>query len=1100
MKLSHNALNFLLAQYRAIFKRAYIAGLAPAIMLTAALAAGSAQAAITPNFDTEYTTGTTSPDVVISGTDNTIAQSSTSYADDITLENGASLAVSGTASHTGILSVGSGSTLTVTGSINGNNIYTSGSGKPSNSADWTGSMQVSGGTVNVSGQMQTGEISMNSATVVIGKDGEVSAHNQGAYIIGGFGNGQNDVNAVNSSITFNEYGFLQSNDRLIVKDSTLDFNGAKHSSKQQATNEVENFETAFIRGRDGVELYNTKLKVADSKKGGIYGPTTTVSGGSLTIGTSSEFVFDGDWNGFKDPTNDSETYSHAAGQLTLSEVAIVNKGSLTIGGADHLTDLTLTGGSMQNTGTVSIYADSLNLTESYFNGLFSDGSSDSAQGKLTFGGNDINVDGTVDLNELGIIGADGALTDNFVIEGEQTVTLAASTINLDSAYKAGNLSLDAGILNFSGAATNKRFTISSGSITVHDVLNGAAETDRVVIKAESEGDSATLHLAAGASGGVITNVDRINVGWSSKANGTSKLEVDGTWDFGDARITASSNAQVTIDGTANNVSDLMMESTGHVTVNGAMTIERLLGAEKGTTGTIDLNGSLTITGDGDLTDEGSNVNNIYFNDVQLPLATVNINNGGTLAITGEDALEDIFSVTKDADGKVTNISVVASGSKTEAHGGWDKTKVNLKAGGTLSLDLSQVGVTTLTTAELASLKNSLVSDATKGAFNFGSGLTIEVDPKLQADINNGEVSYSDLANAGINNVQGVNGVDSKVTVTVDDTTNGNGINLGNNAAAVKLTGSNTALNVSGSLILTNNGGNFVYSEDATTGQQTVKGVTVNSASAVNLTGSGTVGDITEAASATGTSAKLTGTGSGLNVQGTISLDTVDIGTGTVNTTGAVTAKEKLNVDGILNVAQGSGDVTIGTSGATIAGGLNAGTITSSGKMDVTGAIVATKLVLGDTNTGGKNLTVGDASSSARIVLESLNLNGGMLLIDPDWNQNAAIVNITGSTTADVIDVNGSIGVGRNSVGVFGTTAAEAETSLARLGLLNGGKLDQNGIGAALYLGDTLAVADQKHVLVDKTQDNNGLSTAISALSSSGSVTLESGSALGFVKQ
>ena len=45
VKLSNNALNFLLAQYRAIFKRAYVKGLAAAVMLTAVLAAGQAQAA-----------------------------------------------------------------------------------------------------------------------------------------------------------------------------------------------------------------------------------------------------------------------------------------------------------------------------------------------------------------------------------------------------------------------------------------------------------------------------------------------------------------------------------------------------------------------------------------------------------------------------------------------------------------------------------------------------------------------------------------------------------------------------------------------------------------------------------------------------------------------------------------------------------------------------------------------------------------------------------------------------------------------------------------------------------------------------------------------
>ncbi|MDT3663575.1 MAG: hypothetical protein ROM54_08705, partial [Anaerobiospirillum sp.] len=46
MKLSSHALSFLLAQYRSIFKRAYVSGLASAILLTTALASTSAQAEV----------------------------------------------------------------------------------------------------------------------------------------------------------------------------------------------------------------------------------------------------------------------------------------------------------------------------------------------------------------------------------------------------------------------------------------------------------------------------------------------------------------------------------------------------------------------------------------------------------------------------------------------------------------------------------------------------------------------------------------------------------------------------------------------------------------------------------------------------------------------------------------------------------------------------------------------------------------------------------------------------------------------------------------------------------------------------------------------
>ena len=56
MKVSNNALNFLLAQYRAIFKRAYVKGLASAVLLTAGLAAGQAQAATTYNSLTSINT------------------------------------------------------------------------------------------------------------------------------------------------------------------------------------------------------------------------------------------------------------------------------------------------------------------------------------------------------------------------------------------------------------------------------------------------------------------------------------------------------------------------------------------------------------------------------------------------------------------------------------------------------------------------------------------------------------------------------------------------------------------------------------------------------------------------------------------------------------------------------------------------------------------------------------------------------------------------------------------------------------------------------------------------------------------------------------
>ena len=727
---------------------------------------------------------------------------------------------------------------------------------------------------------------------------------------------------------------------------------------------------------------------------------------------------------------------------------------------------TFTGGSMNNTGTVIVNADELSVTDEYFNGLFTKGTG-STQGKLNFSGNAINVDGEVDLNGLGIINSsNGSLDSNRLGLKAEGATLTTDTVSLKGFYTADELDLDVVTLKVEGTAQGGsshqkiRFEMASGTtITVHDALNGSNEIEQFVIKATDAGDTTSLILDAGANGGKITNIQNFHVGWDN--SGSSVFTVKGTWDFGGSVIKAGSSGTVTIDGTANNVGELRLQQGGKTTINGAMEIDRLLGSEADG-GTLNINGTLSVTGDG--TTETKNSDDEYRNDVYLTEATVNINNGGTFAITTADAVEDVIKVTTDTStGEITAIEVPQSGSNTAEQGGW------------------------LTQAQLTSLKSSLVASGSQGSFDFGDGLTIQLDKALQEAIDSGEVSYSQLSSGGVNDVQGVA---EGVTVTVTSQEASTGINLSNGAAAVELQSGTTSLAVNGTLALNGTGGNFVYAENT---PDAPVAVSVKANSGVNLTGAGTVGSLTKDSNVTGTSAVLTaGQGATQTVQGTIDLAEVTIGTGTVNVTQSVTADE-LTVNGNLTVSGGAGAVAIGDSGATIAGSLQAGAFTSSGDVSVTGAVLADSIVLG-TN---KNLTVGDASNSGLVEVETLNLNGGMLLIDPDWTQNASFVAVTsGVNSPDVIDVGGSIGVGRNSVGVFGATNTEAQDALNRLGLLQAGKLDEHGIGSVLYLGQSLAVGNQNDVLVDKTLDNAGLSSAIGSMTTnSGSVTLNNGSAL-----
>ena len=148
MKISNNALNFLLAQYRAIFKRAYVKGIASAVLLTAGLAAGQAQAAGSlslpnqlPGQDVEY---------IVDG-----SGSAENTFDKVNINT------SGSGSFNGTLTIENGSVE--------NNFFAG-----------------SGGALNISGQ----------GTLNIAVEGD-DVTNSGMKIVGNTGNVDVDINAVN---------------------------------------------------------------------------------------------------------------------------------------------------------------------------------------------------------------------------------------------------------------------------------------------------------------------------------------------------------------------------------------------------------------------------------------------------------------------------------------------------------------------------------------------------------------------------------------------------------------------------------------------------------------------------------------------------------------------------------------------------------------------------------------------------------------------------------------------------------------------------------------------------------------------------------------
>ena len=702
---------------------------------------------------------------------------------------------------------------------------------------------------------------------------------------------------------------------------------------------------------------------------------------------------------------------------------------------------------------------------------------------------------------------------------------------MGSAYKANTLTLDAGTLNVA-VNEDEEFKISSGSITVHDALGSSAKIDQFIIQAADNGTTTTLHLNAGANGGKITNVNGFHVGWADGrgqgASGSSVLTVDGTWDFGKSIINAGSSGTVTINGTANNVGDLRLREGGHAIINGSVDTDRLL-ATWTSGSTLDINGTLTVTGDGDKTDEGATAGDgKYSNDVQLTKATVNINNGGTFALNTADVVEDIISVTPGASG--TTVSVVTSGGNTSTFGGWVKDDIHLNAGGTLQLNLAALGVDTISQDNLSSLKESLVASGSKGSFDFGDGLTINLDPALQDDIDSGEVSYGSLSSGGVNDVQGVA---DGVTVTVNDTEATNGINLSNGASAVKLASGTTSVAVDGTLMLNSStGGNFVYSAN-TDGTQTVAKVSVKANSGVNLTGAGTVGDLVKNGSDTGTSAVLNaGQGATQTVQGEINLDTVTIGQGTVNVAKNVSTAT-LTLDGNLSNAvdtsvagstansitaatltQNGGtlvtnNLTLGASGAAsttseLKGVVTADSITiqqasstAAGQGNVVN-IINDSLVATDTFTAASGAVIkvgtdgdGTAGSSSTGTLDvgSLVLNGATLTIDPIYGLDYAATIVNTLSQNNTLD--GSVNIGQNSVLAVGfEDRTELDQFLSENKLLGANGSLQAQYGSLLIVNDTMTIADNYGVALDGTKTPTAATDAITVDSGAAIVVTE----------
>ena len=395
MKISNNALNFLLAQYRAIFKRAYVKGIASAVLLTAGLAMGQAQAAAGDTIldAADFVSGTTSvPPAQIITQDSVLkledlesnqVSSNWTYMNGQTID-GASVTIEGVEHRnvgvSGDLTVQNGGTLTITNDRNSNSLFYGGG---SNGDAHTLSVKNQGSSIIVqSGMVNFGVVkASDNATITIGgmfnpnsselDPGDDNKAQWALYsnIYANYtsSNTNGGATVTDSTLNLNHQSQFGADGKITIDgNSTVNFNG-----DWRAIEDGTGYATAFLRiskaGDSNIIISGSEsngvkktpvLNVLAGKHGAIFAPNINILDTQVNVGAASSLTLDGDWVGAdsSEKKKQANEDKHSATNLKLTDVTFDNQGTVIIGNATS-------GGSGTVTGTVDLQGDVKNFAQ-----------------------------------------------------------------------------------------------------------------------------------------------------------------------------------------------------------------------------------------------------------------------------------------------------------------------------------------------------------------------------------------------------------------------------------------------------------------------------------------------------------------------------------------------------------------------------------------------------------------------------------------------------------------------------------------------------------------------------------------------------------------
>ena len=904
MKQTNNAIKFLMAQYRAIFKSAYFKGLTSAVLLTAGMGmmAGQAQAIDWGEANDTTVEVTISSAVTESGGKDV-------FANDLTITGSGALTLSGASSRivvNGNMTLQDGATLTIDESngqsgIQGSNNISGSGADIFNTANTQ--FTATGATITSSkAGIQFTNMSLTDTSVTLNSGAGIGAYAGGNY------EGTRGVLRIdgNSNITLGSGAYAYGNQVIIGKGTSITMKGESAIATEGMT--AGGLAEVYSSGQNNRFDMNGDVTVEDSKYGHLGGATINLNAGS-TVTNKGTLILGTAGEGNKVVLNDGATIQisdKASGHIYAASDIVMNGGNLTLNTTDGKfglvgisapknydagtlgtfdTDLTATGGNINVTKS-QIQMANVTLggnTEVTIGTNIGDNNSsnfaDNAQ--INAISNDANQNGVLTVNGATVNMEDGSLMTY------RQMDLTSGTINLNGADdattddKSGASMLRGygdGITNLQGGSIvvgNNTGVIRSKDINLTGTAISVGSSGTLTIGGSVSNSGNGSAVASGTdfdmTGGSLTNAGTLNLG--IKSGGTAVDNSGSVFTFSDGTLNNSGTLNVRSGSTfalagadVSNTGKISIEEGGIFTTNGTFSLAgnsgalELVSGAKATlggdavtlTGVLDVKSGATVTVTGKV-DFNGDANNASGNLVDLKIANsgdFTIDSTGTFSIA--DAEQTI--------GLTVTAAAGESGNTFTVSGGTGFAGFNSGSTGVLYVDVTGVsgladyltgsdGNYTMSAADFANFATALKNELANSA---DSKLTINLDGVSVAladdaiDETTNSTTYDEIKDVVSSGVTPENLQNTAVDVTgATDVTGSFGQAQVAAAGSVAVSGKNP-LTLNGHEVNGTSTGTALV-QAGTGDTATVGGATLKAGSQLNLNvqnGTGTIGSIT----------------------------------------------------------------------------------------------------------------------------------------------------------------------------------------------------------------------------------------------------------------